>query len=69
MKGGAITEKTCSMFGLHDEVEPQDKESSKARISQDECDVQSLTDMHGTIMANPFDVSEEHHGHLINLVK
>ena len=37
-------------------------------MSRDESDVQWLAGIPGMSMANPIDVSEEYHGHFINLV-
>ena len=48
---GVITEETCSMFDMCDQVEPQHKESSKARISRDH--FQSLAGLLGMIRLTP----------------
>ena len=45
----------------------QHKEGTKARRIRDESDVQSLTQMLGDTMSNPFKVSNDNQGHLTNI--
>lgn len=64
---GAIADKTSIMLGMGEQVEAQHKESSKYRVCKDEKDVQSLVELLGTGMSNPFTCDATYQGHLVNI--